>query len=69
MNIVYFDMLSKDILYLILSNMNKNLTYPLLFVCKRLNKYVTDKKIIYNILSNIDNKITNINYDYYDHYL
>ena len=31
--------------------------------------FLIQKKIIYNILSNIDNKITNINYDYYINFI
>src|SRR5437868_2374858 len=48
MNIQYFDLLSEDILFVILSDIEKNLIYPLLFVSKKLNIYVKNKKIIYD---------------------
>ena len=40
------EMLPKDILFEILSGIDKNLTYPLLFVSKKFNNYVKDKKIL-----------------------
>src|SRR5437016_5512603 len=48
MNIQYFDLLPQDILFVILSNIEKDLKYPLLFVSKKLNIYVKSKKIFYN---------------------
>ena len=32
MDIIYFDLLPKDILYVIVDNIEKELTYPLLFI-------------------------------------
>src|SRR5437868_7159944 len=48
MDIIYFDLILKDILFVILSYINKELIYPLLFVSKKFNKYIKDTKIIYN---------------------
>jgi hypothetical protein len=36
----------EDILFVILSSIEKDLTYPLLFVSKKINKYIVNKKII-----------------------
>jgi hypothetical protein len=48
MNIIYFDQIPDDILFVILDNIEKELTYPLLFVSKKLNTYITNKKIVYD---------------------